>query len=258
MGDYLLALAGDASERERLHRLQDYQDSATLRYLDAIGVADGWHCLDVGAGAGSIARWLSPRVGASGSVLATDINVELLADLDELNVEVRQHDIRAEALPENEFDLVHARALLEHLSERRDVLARLVAATRPGGWVVVGDVDFSTMRSRAPDAEFDRVKTAFEYVISTAGWEPALGARLPRMLAAAGLDDVEAEGWQTYQHGGAAMPALLAATFTRLADRLVDCVSADEFARILSRLNEARCGFFGPTIWTAWGRRSSA
>jgi len=47
-----------------------------------------------------------------------------------------------EPLKPASFELVHARAVLCHLAERGAVLARLVAATRPGGWVVIEDVDF--------------------------------------------------------------------------------------------------------------------
>ena len=42
-------------------------DPLTVRYLLRLGVGDGWRCLEVGAGAGSIVRWLSDRVGPNGS-----------------------------------------------------------------------------------------------------------------------------------------------------------------------------------------------
>jgi 2-polyprenyl-3-methyl-5-hydroxy-6-metoxy-1,4-benzoquinol methylase len=42
-------------------------------------------------------------------------------------------------LPAGRYDLIHARLVLSHLPQRRDVLARLVQALRPGGWLVVED-----------------------------------------------------------------------------------------------------------------------
>ena len=78
-------------ENARLRNLQQASDSSTISHLDAIGVGPGWRCLEVGAGAGSIARWLRTRVGPTGSVLATDINVDRLGNLPG-NVEVRQHE----------------------------------------------------------------------------------------------------------------------------------------------------------------------
>ena len=37
---------------------------------------------------------------------------------------------------------MHARAVLQHLAQREAVLDAMIAAAKPGGWVVVGDVDW--------------------------------------------------------------------------------------------------------------------
>ena len=49
-------------------------DSTTRRHLADRGVAPGWHCLEVGGGSGSIATWLSERVGPTGRVTVTDVD----------------------------------------------------------------------------------------------------------------------------------------------------------------------------------------
>lgn len=255
MADYLLTQAGDTAEVQRLKALARYHDPATTRVLEALGVSAGWRCADIGAGGGSITRWLAERVGTSGAVLATDLDVTLLRAIAGGTVEVRAHDIRTDPLPTSAFDLTHARLLLSHLPERHGVLAKLVDTTKPGGWVVVGDIDFTSVRSRGPDAEFTRVTTAFETLTGEAGWQAGMGAQLPRMLERAGLHNVEAHGWQSYQHGNREMPALLSATYTRLADRLSRYADPGEVERVIARLGEPRCAFFGPTVWTAWGRR---
>jgi hypothetical protein len=58
-------------ERERLAAIEGELDSCSIACLTALGVGPGWRCLEVGAGAGSIARWLSERVTPSGTVVAT-------------------------------------------------------------------------------------------------------------------------------------------------------------------------------------------
>ena len=45
---------------------------------------------------GSVATWLSEQVDPAGTVLATDINIDFLADLKQANLEFRRHDILAE------------------------------------------------------------------------------------------------------------------------------------------------------------------
>ena len=60
-------------ERERLGHLEAVWDPGTIRHLETAGVGEGWQCAEIGAGTGSIAEWLSHRVGATGHVVATDI-----------------------------------------------------------------------------------------------------------------------------------------------------------------------------------------
>jgi hypothetical protein len=58
-------LHSDEKDDEELSRLRIQEriiDPNTIRYLETIGVREGWKCLEVGAGTGSIARWLSSRV----------------------------------------------------------------------------------------------------------------------------------------------------------------------------------------------------
>src|SRR3954469_7130089 len=127
---------GGAEAPARLAALSDLFDDTTKRLLTDRGVDVGWHCLEVGAGNGTIAAWLASRVGASGTVLATDIDTRHLAPLAGPNLVVQQHDISTDALPEGAFDLIHIRLVLNNVPEWRQVMRKLVAALKPGGWLV--------------------------------------------------------------------------------------------------------------------------
>jgi Methyltransferase domain len=101
----------------------------TISRLSAqLGLGDlsGRRSLEIGAGGGSIATWLATRTGPGGRVLATDINIRhLRADA---GYEVLRHDLVEEPVPEGPWDLIHARLVLLHLPERREILHRLVGA----------------------------------------------------------------------------------------------------------------------------------
>jgi hypothetical protein len=56
-------------ERDRLRSLESTFHTNTSRLLDERGVTTGWQCLEVGAGAGAVAWWLSDRVGPTGHVI---------------------------------------------------------------------------------------------------------------------------------------------------------------------------------------------
>ena len=92
--------------RQRLRGLEQLLDPGSIRYLEALGVGQGWRCLEVGAGAGSMTKWLCQRVGPSGHELTTDLDTRLLAAMSLPNLEVRRHDIATQDLAEHGFDLV--------------------------------------------------------------------------------------------------------------------------------------------------------
>lgn len=50
-------------EDERLTLMSRMLDPQMCFRLEQIGVAEGWRCLEVGAGNGSISHWLAERVG---------------------------------------------------------------------------------------------------------------------------------------------------------------------------------------------------
>src|ERR671926_1587140 len=114
--------------RERLAALEAQLDPGTIRHLQALGVGERWQCLEVGGGGGSIAEWLCRQVGPAGRVVATDINTRFLEALDFANLEVRVHNIVEDELEPGTFDLVHARGVLVHVSQRDTVLERVVSA----------------------------------------------------------------------------------------------------------------------------------
>jgi SAM-dependent methyltransferase len=144
--------------------------------------------LEVGFGGGSVARWLAGRVGPAGRVVATDLAVEHLAGTDLPNLEVRRHDLLADPLEDGAYDLVHARALVEHLADPAAGLDRLLRAVRPGGALVVEDVDFGpdmvavlsacVWRDGAPPL-IEGVAGAIRAVFRAAGADPELGRRCP-------------------------------------------------------------------------------
>jgi SAM-dependent methyltransferase len=81
---------------------------------------------------------------ATGRVVATDIDTRFLRALNYPALEVREHNVVTDALEAETFDLVHGRTLLMHLPEREQVLNKMAQAIRPGGWIVVEDLDVYT------------------------------------------------------------------------------------------------------------------
>jgi len=107
---------GFADERKRLSAMESLWDPGSEALLVELGVGAGWRCLEVGAGGGSMARWMA---GRGAHVTAVDIDTRFIEQFASDRIEVQRVDVRTDALPQSAFDLVHARPPLEHLADRR-------------------------------------------------------------------------------------------------------------------------------------------
>jgi SAM-dependent methyltransferase len=247
---------------DRLVALGELFDPGTIHHLEDRGVASGWHCLEVGGGGGSIAKWLSKRVGPAGRVFVTDINTRFLDWLKRPNLEVRQHNIVTDPLPEAAFDLIHARLVLMHLPEREEVLGRLIKALKPGGWLLDEEFDVLSLRT---DPEVNRyeiiLNTSFAVnrVLAEHGVELRFGRLLHGRLHALGLAEVASEARLSMGAGGSVVAMLLRSNYCQLRDAMIegDHISVKEFEDDLKRLDDPNLLILTPTLWAAWGRRPS-
>ena len=242
--------------RARLATLADVHDEGTIRHLLARGVADGWKCLEIGGGLGTITRWLSDRVGARGYVLTTDIDTRFLTTIGRDNVEVRRHDILADPLPDSMFDLAYARLVLEHLSDPDLALDRMVMATKPGGWLMLEDFE---VRAAGPNDQAECVfKTlaAMRRVTARAGADLCMGLSLGHRLRARGLVHVGQEGRVRLCRGNSPAARLARLNFEQLRENILATgVTTAEFEADLARLDDEEFEWRSPTLWTAWGQR---
>jgi SAM-dependent methyltransferase len=250
-------------QRDRLRMLEAALDPGTIHQLEEHGVSRGWRCLEVGAGGGSIAAWLSARVGPDGAVVATDLDTTHLLGLSRPNLEVRAHDVLRDELPEEEFDLVHLRLVLAWLGDPALALRRLLAALKPEGLLVAEEMDFASLavdpRVDGESAElFTRVVDAHNAVLAArSGFDTAYGRRLAGDLEAAGLVDVGCEGRASMWHGGQPGGRTWALTFAQLRDPLAasGVVSEGEVDAAIELCEDPSFRFLSQLVVAAWGRR---
>jgi SAM-dependent methyltransferase len=248
---------------DRFDALAALYDESTRRHLAARGVGPGWRCLDVGAGGGSIARWLSEQVGPTGYVLATDLNTDYLERLAGGNLEVQRHNIVSDPLPEDAFDLAHTRLVLVHLPDREAVLERLIGALKPGGWLVAEEFDG---RSMLPDATINPVESAtplisaIQQILANHGADTRYGRILPGRLHAHGLRDVAAEGRVLSWQGGSIGASIHRTNALHVRAEIIGSglLTEGEFERDLARLGDPGVMIPSPIMWTVWGQRPAA
>lgn len=253
---YALPNAWELAER-RLALLEECHDPASFRRAEALGVGPGWRCLDAGAGHGSFARSLASRVGATGHVVAADLDVRLLERAAVPGVEVRRMDLVADDLPAAAFDLVHTRMVLLHVPARDAVLGRLAAAVRPGGVLMVEEDDTYPLEVTSSGPYLDAWR-AFLAMMRAAGLDPEWARGLPERLDALGLVDVETEIDGQIFRGGSAAAQFWSLTWLQARERMVAMGVPGEVVDA-GRAVLAHPGrwFHGPAKVVAWGRRAA-
>jgi ubiquinone/menaquinone biosynthesis C-methylase UbiE len=258
-------LSRDVSGADRLRLLGRLLGRSTEDLLLRAGLAPGLRCLDLGCGVGTVTILMARRLGPQGLAVGIDCDERFLdrarlAATDEGADAVFRRGDAGALEAERGYDLVYARFLLSHLPDPARAVAQLVAAARPGGTVVVEDVDFAGHFCHPPSDAFDRYVELYRAVVRGRGADPEIGRRLAELLEAAGVARLrlkvvqpafrEGEGKQIAR---ATMDGIRAAVIDAgLATRAdVDAIVADLLARERDRqtiMSLAR-------VFQVWGHR---
>jgi protein-L-isoaspartate O-methyltransferase len=233
---------------------------STARLLQA-GVREGARCLEVGAGAGTIAVWLADRVGPTGTVIATDLKPQHVPAHPHLTT--IRHNVVTEPLPEGPFDVIHVRAVLQHLPQRREVLVKLADALAPGGALVVEELEAGWSRSvlATPDprayeifAEYEKALTA---VLTASGNDQTWNRMKHAAMIEIGLTDVDTQSWQGSFAGGTGVCLLAYAGSTELHSRLVEAgMRVDDLQALRKLALDPRLVLRGILLLSTLGRKA--
>ena len=256
---------GGAQGVDRLRVLGRAVAPSTSAFLERAGVGAGMACLDVGCGGGDSTAELARLVGARGRVVAID--------LDEQAIELARARAAAQGLAQvefrlggagqgpatPEFDVVYARFLLTHLGDPAAAVAWMRAHLRPGGRLILEDIDFRGHFCHPPNAAFERYAQLYADAVQRMGADPFIGPRLPALLFGAGCEAVTMQ---------VAQPAGFDADVKRIAALTVEGITARvEAAGLATRVelealardlhafaDEPQALMSLPRIVQAWGR----
>jgi SAM-dependent methyltransferase len=235
-------------------------DEQTLRRTEELLDLTGKRCLEIAAGGGSIARRLAERVGPAGSVLATDLKPQHIAEHPGLTV--RRHDITV-GEPLGAFDLVHARLLLNHLPERDVALRHMTDALAPGGvlltedfWPTPGD----DLVAFGPDPAAARLVGRYQALhmgtLASHGNDRGWSRRAATAFHQCGLTGVEVRVHGSSWPGGGPGCRLLRAGMGQLRPQILERgMTAGELDVVAEALMDPHLTLNGYLVYQTSGRR---
>ena len=258
-------IQGGASGRERLRILAGVMGASTRALLDEVGIPAGAHCLDVGCGGGDVTLELARRAGPAGRAIGVDLDeAKLRIARDEAaqhgltNVAFEVRDVTAWE-PDTLFDVVYARFLLTHLADPGALVAAFRRHTRPGGVVILEDVDFRGHFSEPDCPALTRFVELYGASVRRRGADPDIGPRLPHLLREAGFEDVRLTlAHPVAMEGG--IKLLTCITLESISEAVLKdgLVTEAELRKIIDELNafarDTQTVLGGPRVFQAWAR----
>jgi hypothetical protein len=168
-------------------------------------------------------------------------------------------DLREEAA----YDFVYSRFLLTHLSEPGQAVERMVRAARPGGLVVVEDIEFAGHFCHPACSAFDRYVGLYQQVVRRKGGDPNIGPRLMGLLMDRGLEEVGVGVVQpAYRRGPGKRIAQVTMEHIREAVVQEGLASPEEVNAVVAGLSQfarnPRTLLSLPRIFQAWGQKPPA
>jgi ubiquinone/menaquinone biosynthesis C-methylase UbiE len=157
--------------------------------VSALGLKPGMAVADVGAGTGLFTRLIAEKVGPKGAVYAVDISKPFLEHIAEQSKKIGQTQVKTVRgtqattnLPARSVDLVFLCDAYHHVERPELVLSSIHDALRPGGFLVVVDLD----REKAKEGEFAKKhvradKAVFIREITRAGFAPVAAPEAPAL-----------------------------------------------------------------------------
>lgn len=178
------------------------------RHLNMTGLHLGMRALDVACGSGVVTRLMALRAGVSmvTGVDASEARVDqarALAADSHLGIAYLCGTAQSLPLDDNTMDYTHARMLFQYLADPRQVLDELIRVTRPGGSIVLIDLDGQLTQLHPME---DTLRADLEEalrILRTDGFDPYVGRKLYGWCVAAGLTDLQVwiEPYQLYTGG---------------------------------------------------------
>jgi ubiquinone/menaquinone biosynthesis C-methylase UbiE len=206
--DYIME---DPREAARLEAKVD-PDTWVQKYLAHFVRSDA-NVLSVGCGPGVILNAVSrlhPSIRATG----IDISAERVQEATQRNagnprLKFLRGDAQAMQLPSDSFDLVYSRMLLQYLREKEKAVAEMVRVCKPGGRVLLQDLDGQLLWHYPEDPEMQRSVERVMTALAPTGFDPFVGRKLFWLAQRASLKHIDVKVESYHLISGAIDPPIL-------------------------------------------------
>lgn len=185
----------DVRESDRLE--QKVNPEAWVKNYLARLLRPGLEVLSVGCGPGNILRAISasqPTIRATGiDISQTRIEQARKRSAGNPNIQFFCGNAIEMQFPRRTFDVVYMRMLLQYLSQKERAVAEMVRVTKPGGMVLLQDLDGQLIWHYPEDPIMQNAVMQVTGALAESGFDPLVGRKLFWLAQKAGLEKIEVQ-----------------------------------------------------------------
>jgi 2-polyprenyl-3-methyl-5-hydroxy-6-metoxy-1,4-benzoquinol methylase len=187
-----------AAARDRLELIARLCWPTTEGFLERRGAFGVARIVDVGCGIGDVASRLAAR---GVNAIGIDVNEDVVKAAAERSTELGSlATFRLGGLKDlgvedglRDLDAVYTRCVLSHQADPKAGLASMVAAVRPGGMILVEDVEVAAVWSSPASNALARHRDLYVAAALGLGASPGVGCELATALHDVGATDVDVD-----------------------------------------------------------------
>jgi len=171
------------------------------RNLTWFGLRDGMSILELGSGPGFVTEHLLALCPNS-HITCVEIDLDLILPAErylrsrglEGRYTIVHGDVMKMDLPGDTFYFAYASLVFQHLREPRGAMEEIRRVLKPGGKLVISDIDVGLGEIYGPqDAEATAIDNKLHEMQAQRGGNPRIGRELWRLLAATGYENMDLE-----------------------------------------------------------------
>lgn len=189
------ALPNMQVEIERLQLQAKAFWSQERHFLLEAGLKPEYRVADIGCGSGVITAQMTDLL-TTGEVVGFDINPQLITIAQVLAQQTPRMRIckgsvySLHSIPDNSFDFVYARLIFQHLAHPLLALQEIYRILKPGGSVLIQDIDDDWIKLYPEPPEFRKLITIANQLQAKRGGDRTVGRKLVQYLNTAGFQQI--------------------------------------------------------------------
>jgi ubiquinone/menaquinone biosynthesis C-methylase UbiE len=185
--DYILG--ANSVELERLRFQHSVWKKVTDKFLDDLGVTEGWKCLDVGSGPGFVSFDLRKRVGDRGEIHALEPSELYTAFLENevrkkewKNVKAIKGRLEESTIPQTYYDFIFSRWVIGFVPDAEKFINKCLDSLKPGGIIAIQDYNYEGLSLFPKGDAFDIMPEKVKQYYRLEGGDPYVAAVVPKIF----------------------------------------------------------------------------